>query len=284
MDFLSSILLFIVIIVLIFSYRIIHKISKDLLDQQEKYNKTLNEHSKYVEDLKKEFEYDKKQAKKVALNSSRNTIKGQMSERYCPFQADFLYAPEDCHFMGKPLDFIVFKNIEKYREDDPNITLEDIEIVFLEIKTGNSNLTRVEKAIKHAVDNKKVSFQVYHYNDNLSSNSPINEEQNLTHPNNNSNNSDSLKTEPNNGLLSKPLDFTENDKSHRTEAKQSYILRSRKTYPRTSYTWSDYEIDCLCQKYDEGYNITELANLFQRTPGGITSRLEILGIQVQLEE
>ncbi|MEZ2772657.1 Holliday junction resolvase-like protein [Acinetobacter pseudolwoffii] len=283
MDLLSTTLLLIIIIVLIFSYKTIHKISKDLLDQQEKYNKTLSEHSEYVEDLKKQFEYEKKQAKKVALTGSRNTIKGQMSERYCPFQSDFLYAPEDCHFMGKPLDFIVFKNIEKYREDDPSITLEDIEVIFLEIKTGKSSLTKVEKAIKYAIDNKKVSFQTYHYNDNFPSTPTINEEKKLDYQTN-FNNSESSKINQDNKLLIKPLDFTENDKSHRTEAKQPYILRSREIYPRTSYKWSNYEIDFLIQKYDEGYNLTELSALFQRTPGGISSRLEILGVQVQLDE
>lgn len=283
MDLLSTTLLLIIIIVLIFSYKTIHKISKDLLDQQEKYNKTLSEHSEYVEDLKKQFEYEKKQAKKVALTGSRNTIKGQMSERYCPFQSDFLYAPEDCHFMGKPLDFIVFKNIEKYRENDPSITLEDIEIVFLEIKTGKSSLTKVEKAIKYAVDNKKVSFQTYHYDDNHSSTLTVKEEIKLDCKNT-SNKLDSSKINQHNKLLIQPLDFTENDKYHRTEAKQSYIIKSRETYPRTSYKWSNYEVDFLIQKYDEGHNLTELSALFQRTPGGISSRLEILGVQVQLDE
>jgi len=53
---------------------------------------------------------------------------------------------------------------------------------------------------------------------------------------------------------------------------------------RSFYKWSEEEIDLLIQKYDEGYSLTELSFLFQKSSTGLISRLEKLGVEVQLDE
>ena len=42
-----------------------------------------------------------------------------------------------------------------------NASVEDIEIVFIEVKTGRSALSAREKAVRKAVEQKKVSWRVF---------------------------------------------------------------------------------------------------------------------------
>lgn len=243
------------------------------LDYQQQMSQLQLDHTQHIQQLNIDFEKEKKNATQLSLSASRNTIKGQMSEKFCPFQSDFPYTPSDCTFLGKPFDFIVFNNIEKYRDNEEGITIDDIEVIFLEIKTGKSSLTKVEKAIKHAINHQRIRFETYRYNGvqsspTLASSSTQNENAQI---------SENLETYT-------PLDFIENDRTHRTQSNQPHIIKSRETYPRTLYKWSEYETDLLIQKYDEGHNLTELTFLFQRTEGGISSRLTKLGVEIQLDE
>ena len=57
--------------------------------------------------------------------------------------------PTECKFLGKPIDFLVFKGLD---DNDVN------EIVFVEVKSGNSKLNSNEKKIKNAVKDKKVNW------------------------------------------------------------------------------------------------------------------------------
>ena len=220
-----------------------------------------------LEQMKIDHEEDKKITKERALRSSRNTIRGQISEKFCPFQPSFPFAPEDCIFLGKPIDFMVLKNIEKYRDGVENYGLDDIEVIFLEIKTGNSKLSPVEEAIKYAIDHKRVHFETYRYdkNDELIATTDS-----------------STCTQPNISLS--PLDFISHDQTHRTETTNPHTLKSREQFTRSSFKWSELEEDLLIQKYDDGYTLDELGILFQRTPSGLKTRLEKLGIDLQLDE
>lgn len=267
------IILFLSLVCLILIGAVIYLMKKNHLfhtENQSQLHQIFVEHQETIKQMQIDFEEEKQRVKKVALTGSRNTIKGTMSEKFCPFQDNFAYSPADCSFLGKPIDFIIFNNIEKYRDHEGDVSLDDIEIVFLEVKTGKSSLTKVEKAIQYAIENKRVRFETYRYQDNQ----PV---QNTLSP------SVAYNTEPTDTVLS-PLDFTQNDVHCRTESKQAHVLKSRETFPRSSYKWSGYEEDLLIRKYDEGYNLTELTQLFQRTEGGISSRLKNLGVDIQLDE
>lgn len=237
---------------------------------QEQLHQVFLEHQETIKQMQIDFDEEKQRATKVALTSSRNTIKGSMSEKFCPFQDNFPYAPADCSFLGKPIDFIIFNNIEKYRDNEGDVNVDDIEIVFLEVKTGKSTLTKVEKAIQHAIQNKRVRFETYRYQDNQTIQNIV-----AISPSSPSSQKESALT---------PLDFSTNDLQCRTESNQPHILKSREFFPRSSYKWSTYEMDLLIQKYDEGYSLTELTQLFQRTEGGISSRLKNLGVEIQFNE
>jgi predicted Holliday junction resolvase-like endonuclease len=70
-----------------------------------------------------------------------------------PYLPDFDLDPEDIRFLGTPIDLIAFKGL--------NASLEDIEIAFIEVKTGRSVLSAREKAVRKAVEEKKVSWRVF---------------------------------------------------------------------------------------------------------------------------
>ncbi|MCH8519596.1 MAG: hypothetical protein LAT82_02475 [Nanoarchaeota archaeon] len=87
--------------------------------------------------------------KEKALNKSRAVIKGQLQEQFAPFSVDFPCSSTECNFQGKPIDFIGFKGLDnKYVE----------EVLFIEIKTGTSQLSQVQKSVKKAIEEKRVRF------------------------------------------------------------------------------------------------------------------------------
>ncbi|MFW6283509.1 MAG: Holliday junction resolvase-like protein, partial [Minisyncoccales bacterium] len=105
--------------------------------------------------------------RKDAIAKSRAVIGGQFSENLAPYLPDFPYKPTECRFLGKPTDFIVFKGI-----DEKNIQ----EVVFVEVKSGNSKLSSQEKNLKEAIDKKKVKFEEYRIPKELTENNKTDED------------------------------------------------------------------------------------------------------------
>ncbi|MDI2111973.1 Holliday junction resolvase-like protein [Commensalibacter nepenthis] len=100
-----------------------------------------------------------------ALTSSRNAFKRELGELFCPFHKGFPYHPKDCMFVGNPIDYIIFNNLDGYRDGEKNI--EDVEIIFFEVKTTHSaHLSTIQKAIKYAIENKKIKFKTFQYDEN----------------------------------------------------------------------------------------------------------------------
>ncbi len=93
--------------------------------------------------------------KKTAIEKSRSILKGQFSEQLSPFSQDFPVKPSEARFLGAPIDFIAFKGL-----DEKEVT----EIIFIEVKSGNSKLNETEKSIKKAIENKNISFQEFRIN------------------------------------------------------------------------------------------------------------------------
>tara|TARA_Y100000034_G_scaffold121083_1_gene164862 strand:+ start:149 stop:589 length:441 start_codon:yes stop_codon:yes gene_type:complete len=92
------------------------------------------------------------QHRQDAITRSRAVLGGQFSEQLAPFLPNFPYNPNECRFIGKPIDMIVFKGM-----DNKNIK----EVKFIEIKSGNSQLTPSERKLKEAIENKRVSWEEY---------------------------------------------------------------------------------------------------------------------------
>ncbi len=87
-----------------------------------------------------------------AIKQSRAVLSGQFSEQIAPYLPDFPYKPTEARFIGKPIDFVVFEGMDEKQID---------KVVFVEVKSGQSKLSKVEKTLKSAIENKKISWHEY---------------------------------------------------------------------------------------------------------------------------
>lgn len=71
---------------------------------------------------------------------------GQISEQIAPFLNEYPYDPKNAKFLGQPIDLISF---------------EEDKIVFIEIKTGHSQLSEKQKKLKKLVNDKKVVWEEF---------------------------------------------------------------------------------------------------------------------------
>jgi predicted Holliday junction resolvase-like endonuclease len=101
------------------------------------------------------------------VEKSRYVLLGQVAEHFAPLLPGFGYNPKDARFLGAPVDYLVFNGLN----DPPAARAasgvpaagarapREIEIVFCEIKTGSSQLSAGEKAIREAVTAGCVRFE-----------------------------------------------------------------------------------------------------------------------------
>ena len=69
------------------------------------------------------------------------------------FLPEFPCNPADCRFVGKPIDYIGFKGASE--------TDEISEILLIEVKTGESRLSRREKQVRDCVEKGRVKYVEY---------------------------------------------------------------------------------------------------------------------------
>ncbi len=84
-----------------------------------------------------------------AIERSARTLSGKTLEKLIPFLEKFPYNSHDLRWLGDPVDFIIF---DGHSDKSPK------QIVFCEVKSGNSNLSKSQNEIKELVENKKVKW------------------------------------------------------------------------------------------------------------------------------
>jgi predicted Holliday junction resolvase-like endonuclease len=101
-------------------------------------------------------ELDLKKKEKLATHHAEIVTKavniGRNLERALPTLKDFKWVVPDSKFLGDPLDLLVFNGLSM-----GNVT----SISFVEVKSGNAHLNGHQKSIRDAVEDHKVSFQVF---------------------------------------------------------------------------------------------------------------------------
>lgn len=88
------------------------------------------------------------------IKSSRKSEQvrlGQIAEQILPFLEAFKYDPKNLKPMFQPIDYVCF---------------EEDEIIFIEVKTGNSALSQKQKKISRQIKEGKVRFEVHRINEN----------------------------------------------------------------------------------------------------------------------
>ena len=116
---------------------------------------------KHEDDIEKMKQSIQKTVDK-SLDTQRSSIKGKIGEQVSPLMPEFYtkYEPADARFMGSPIDFVIFKNMSKFdkkTKDEEN----PIEVVLVDIKIGKyATLSPLQKSIRKAILEKRVSFDV----------------------------------------------------------------------------------------------------------------------------
>ena len=88
-----------------------------------------------------------------AVKRSKSVILGQVAEQIAPVLPNFPCNIDEVKFIGKPVDFIGFNS------DTTTGLIRDV--VFIEVKSGNSSLSKREQSLKKAIEDKKVSYVEY---------------------------------------------------------------------------------------------------------------------------
>ena len=94
-----------------------------------------------------------KEARIDAVKRSKAVIGGQTVEQLAPYLPNFPCDASDARFIGKPVDFIAFPGLGE------NNSVQ--EVLLIEVKTGESQLSEREKEIKNAVKNGRVRYVEY---------------------------------------------------------------------------------------------------------------------------
>ena len=125
---------------------ILDETSQSSINQVEDLKQRLSEitSQKLIKD-KAYIDLDEKYKQLFGQKKSSEVRTGQIAEIMVPFLDQFKYNPKSSRFLGEPLDYIIFN--------------ED-EVVFLEVKSGESKLNSKQVKIKKNVEAGKVRFEI----------------------------------------------------------------------------------------------------------------------------
>ena len=106
--------------------------------------------------LKLEHEGEIRAARKDSNDRQRSTIKGQISETLAPWSMDAVNSVKELNFLGNPIDFVGFKGLDGDG---------DVEIKFIEVKSGKSKLNKNQRRVRDAVKEKRIQWVEVRIND-----------------------------------------------------------------------------------------------------------------------
>ena len=128
---------------------IIYLASKNLklaIDNSKK-NDTLKELQSEVVNLQADLG-DERELNRTLLSQKKSseTRLGQISEHLVPFLENCRHDPKNMHFLGNPIDYVVFD-------------FDEGAITFLEVKSGNSKPSKRQKTIKNIIKTGRVFYE-----------------------------------------------------------------------------------------------------------------------------
>lgn len=98
-------------------------------------------------------QYIKQEVKRLradAIKKSTAVVTGKVAEWLTPFRTGFDYNPRDARFLGSPVDFLVFEGLTEGDLD---------RVIFIEVKTGKSRLSRRERQLRDVIDAGEVYWE-----------------------------------------------------------------------------------------------------------------------------
>lgn len=103
----------------------------------------------FEQKIKEWIEAEEKRIREDAIARSSRILSGKALEKLIPFLEKFPFNAHDLRWLGDPIDFIIF---------DGNSANDPKQIVFCEVKSGKSSLSKTQNKIKDLVENKKVKW------------------------------------------------------------------------------------------------------------------------------
>jgi len=110
-------------------------------------NKKIKQLQKTITEIEADFEKERASIRIDAKKRSGAVQWGLAIENFVPFMDEFPLRPEDVNFLGKPIDFIGYKNTGSKTK---------CEVHFIEVKSGNAFLLPKQKNIKKAIEEGRV--------------------------------------------------------------------------------------------------------------------------------
>ena len=105
--------------------------------------------NKEFREFKFQRDNDILEARKDSVKKQRATIKGQISETLAPWSMTVVDSVSELNFLGNPIDFIGFKGLDGKG---------NVDIKFIEVKSGKSKLNQNQKRVKDAVVAKRIEW------------------------------------------------------------------------------------------------------------------------------
>ena len=105
--------------------------------------------NKEFRDFKYQRDNDILEARKDSNKKQRATIKGQISETLAPWSMTVVDSVSELNFLGNPIDFIGFKGLDGKGE---------VDIKFIEVKSGKSKLNSNQRRVRDAVKAKRIDW------------------------------------------------------------------------------------------------------------------------------
>ena len=132
----------------------------DLYQHNDKINEVNNllkeEIAKTKATLQSTIKEEVEKARADSVKRQRSILKGQATEHLAPY-INSEYNPKDYKFIGDPIDYVIYDGLSNIKSKDDEL----VKIIFMDIKTGKSNLNRVQRAIRKCIQDGRVEFQVY---------------------------------------------------------------------------------------------------------------------------
>ncbi len=113
-------------------------------------------HERLEGDLQVALQAQEKVVRADTLKRSRSVLRGQATEHLAPFMKEGLNS-KDFRFMGSPIDYLVVNSGSAVLDGQA----DEVEVILMEIKTGESKLNKLQRRIRDAVVDGRVSFQTY---------------------------------------------------------------------------------------------------------------------------
>lgn len=112
-------------------------------------NKKIKQLQKTITEIEADFEKERASIRIDAKKRSGAVQWGKTIEHFVPFMDDFPVPPEDCTFLGMPIDYVAFSNTASKTK---------CSVHFVEVKSGNAFLMGKQKNIKKAIEEGRVHW------------------------------------------------------------------------------------------------------------------------------